>query len=122
MLHNGAADRVDPFLFLLLGISNEVHGVLAGGEFKSKGFIECVFGTFDSKAIGDGNDASGNGILYGRIKRILKPQQFSLFQNKPTAAPGFDVLALLGEPAGPLRIGPEIYAVVVGGVGISPGD
>lgn len=61
LLNDGAADRVDPILLLLLGIGDEVHSLSIGGELESEGFVEDVFGALDGEAIADGDDAAGLG-------------------------------------------------------------
>ena len=114
MLDDGATDGVDPVLLLLLGIGDEVHGVRARGKLKRVGLVEDVFGAFNGEARGDGDDAARlRGACDGGV---LEPEEFALLKDEPTAAPGLDVLALLGEPAGALGVRPELDSVVVGGI------
>jgi len=114
VLDDGAADRVDPILLLLLGVGDEVHGVGARGELEGVGLVEDVFGAFDGEARGDGDHAAWTRRT--RDGGVLEPEELALLEDEPAAAPGLDVLALLGEPAGPLGVRPELDAVVIGGV------
>lgn len=112
MLNDGAANRVDPVLLLLIGIGDEVHRIGARGEFEGVGFVEDVFGALDGKTGGDGDDAAWLGDA--RDGGVFEPEELALFEDEPAAAPGFDVLALFCEPAGAFGVGPEFNAVVVG--------
>ena len=114
VLDDGAANRVDPILLLLLGVGDEVHGVGARGELEGVGLVEDVFGAFDCETRGDGDDAAWT--RRARDGGFLEPEELALLEDEPAAAPGLDVLALLGEPAGALGVGPELDAVVIGGV------
>lgn len=117
MLNNRSPDRIDPILLLLLRIGDEIHRVAPSGELEGELAIEHVLGALDGEAIGDGDDAAGAGGA-GDVG-FLEPEEFSLLEDEPAAAPGLDVLALLGEPAGALGRGPELDAVVVVGVGLA---
>ena len=114
VLDDGATDGVDPVFLLLLGIGYEVHSVRARGKLERVWLVEDIFGAFDGETRGDGDDAAWpRGACDGRV---LEPEEFALLKDEPTAAPSLDVLALLGEPAGSLGVGPEFDAVVVGGI------
>jgi len=114
VLDDGATDGVDPVLLLLLGIGDEIHGVGARGKLKCVGLVEDVFGAFDGEARRDGDDTAwSRGACDGGV---LEPEEFALLKDEPTAAPGLDVLALLGEPSSSLGVGPKLDAVVVGGI------
>lgn len=102
MLHNRPSDGVDPVLLLLLGIGDEVHGVLTGGDLESEGLVEDVLGALDGEAIGDWDDAAWGREL-GHVG-ILEPQELTLLQHEPPAAPRLDVVPLLHQPPGTLRI------------------
>nr|GMD22286.1 hypothetical protein BHM03_00015740 [Ipomoea batatas] len=97
VLNDGAADGIDPILLLLLGVSDEVHGVTASGELERKGLVEDVLGALDGEALVDGDDAARDGVGSGGGGRVFEPQKLSLLENKPTTAPGLDVVALLGR-------------------------
>jgi len=94
VLDDGATDGVDPVFLLLLGISDEVHGVGARGKLEGVGLVEDVFGAFDSETRGNGDDAAWPRCACDG--GILEPEEFALLQDEPTAAPSLDVLALLG--------------------------
>lgn len=111
VLHDGTTDRIDPLLLLLLGVGEEVHGVLVGGKLEGAGLVEDVFGALDSEAGAYGDDATRGGGS-GDVG-ALEPEELALFEDKPAAAPGLDVLALLGKPAGALGVRPELDAAVV---------
>ena len=116
VLNDRSADRIDPILLLLLRIGDEIHGVAPSGELEGELAMEDVLGALDGEAIGDGDDAAGAGGAGDG--GLLEPEELPLLQHEPAAAPGLDVLALLGEPAGALGRGPELDAVVVVGVGL----
>lgn len=111
MLDNGAADGVYPFLLLLLGIGDEVHGVAVGGELEGELLVEYVFRALDGEASADRDDATRLGVM-GDVG-VLEPEELASFEDEPAAAPGLDVLTLLGEPAGSLGSRPEIDALVI---------
>ena len=111
MLDYGASDGVYPFLLLLLGVGDEVHGVAVGGELEGKLLVEDVLGALDGEASTHRDDATWLGIV-GDVG-VLEPEELASFQDEPAATPGLDVLALLGEPAGSLGGRPEIHALVV---------
>lgn len=106
-----AADRIDPLLLFALRLSDEVHSVLTGGEFEGAGLMEDILGSLDGEAGIDRDNAAWNGGASN--DRVLKPEEFTSFQNEPTATPGSEVFALLVEPAGALGAGPEFDALVI---------
>lgn len=112
MLDYGAADGVDPLLLLLVAVGDEVHGGVGGGELEGAGLVNDVLGSLDGEAGADGDDAARNGGA-GDAVGILEPEQLPLLQDEPAATPGLDVVALLGEPSGSLRVRPELDPVVV---------
>lgn len=112
MLHNSPANRVDPLLLLLLRISDKVHGGVAGGEFERRGFVNNVFGALDGKAGADRDDATWYRSA-SDATRIFEPEELTLFEDEPAASPGFDVIALLGEPTGSFWVGPELDALEI---------
>lgn len=112
VLDDGSPDRVDPILLLLLGVSDKVHSFSRGtGELESAGLVDDVLGALDGLAGGHGENAarSGGAADVG----VLEPEELPLFQDEPAAAPGLDVVALLGQPPGALRLRPELDAAVV---------
>lgn len=112
MLNDGAADGVDPLLLLLIGVGDEVHGVLAGGgELESTGLVDDVLGTLDGQAGAHRDDATWDGGP-GDVA-VLEPEELALLEDEPAAAPGLDVVALLGQPPGSLRVRPELHPAVV---------
>lgn len=62
MLHYGPSNRVDPLLLLLLGVGDEVHGVLVGGELKGAGLVEDVLGAPDGEAGAHWDDTTWRGV------------------------------------------------------------
>lgn len=113
MLHDRPSDRVDPVLLLLLRVRDEVHGLGPSGELERELLVEHVLGALDGEAGGHGDDAARRGAAGD--DGFLEPEEFSLFEDEPAAAPRLDVLALLGQPAGPLGGGPELDTAAVGG-------
>lgn len=112
ILNYRAADRIDPLLLFALGLGDEVHGVLTGGrELEGAGLMEDILSALDGEAGVDRDDAAWNGGASN--DRVLKPEEFTLFQNEPTATPGFEVFALLVEPAGAFGAVPEFDALVI---------
>ncbi|RZR72672.1 hypothetical protein BHM03_00015740 [Ensete ventricosum] len=107
VLDDGAADGVDPLLFLLLSIGDEVHGLGPGGDLEGEGTVEDVLGALDGEAGGDGDDAARGGGA-GDVG-VLEPEELPLLQHEPPAAPRLDVLPLLCQPPRPLRVRPERY-------------
>ncbi|CAL9123578.1 unnamed protein product, partial [Musa textilis] len=107
----GAADGIDPLLLLLLGVSDEVHGLAPGGDFEGEGAIEDVLGALDGETGGDRDDAAGSGRAGDG--GVLEPEELPLLQNEPPAAPRLDVLPLLRQPPRPLRGGPERHALLL---------
>lgn len=61
MLNYGAADGVDPLFFLLIGVGDEVHGGVGGGELEGARLMDDVFGAFDGEARADGDNAARSG-------------------------------------------------------------
>ena len=116
VLDDGAPDGVDPLLLLLLGVSNEVHGLARGGELEGVGSVEHVLGALDGEAGGDRDDTAGHGGA--RDGRLLEPEEPPLLEHEPPPPPRLDVLALLGQPTYALRDAPELDAAArgVGGV------
>lgn len=82
-----------------------------GGELEGAGLMEDILGALDGEAGVDRDDAAWNGGTSN--DRVLKPEEFTLFQNEPSATPGFEIFALLVEPAGALGAGPEFNAFVI---------
>lgn len=115
-LNNRSADGINPVLLLLLRIRNKIHSIVPSGQFEGELAIEDVLGALDGEAIGDGDDAARAGGA-GDVG-FLEPEEFALLEDEPAAAPGLDVLPLLGEPPGALRRAPELDAIVVVGVGL----
>lgn len=111
MLDNGATDGVDPFLLLLVGVSDEVHGVAVGGKLEGELLVEDVLGTLDGEASAHRDDATR--LRFVGDVGALEPEELASFENEPAASPSLDVVALLGEPASSLRGRPEIHALVV---------
>lgn len=112
MLHQRPSDGVDPLLLLLLGIGDEVHGVVrGGGELEGAGLVEDVLGAFDGEARADGDDATWGGG--GGHVGVFEPEELALLEDEPAAAPGLDVLALLRQPGGAFGVGPVLDARVV---------
>lgn len=114
VLHDRPADRVDPLLLLLLRIGDEEHGVLIGGDLEGEGLVEDVLGALHGEAAADGDDAARLGEAGDA--GVLEPEELPLLEHEPAAAPRLDVVALLAEPAGALRLGPELDSGVVVGV------
>lgn len=112
MLNYGAADGIDPLLLLLVGIGDEVHGGGGGGELEGAGLVDDVLGPLDGEAGADGDDPARDGGA-GDAVVVLEPEELALLEDEPAAAPGLDVVALLGEPPGSLRVRPELDPVVV---------
>lgn len=111
MLYYGPSDRVDPLLLLLLGVGDEVHGVLIGGELEGAGLVDDVLRAPDGEAGAHWDDTTWRGGASD--VGVLEPEELTLLEHEPAAAPGLDVLALLCKPPGALRVRPEIHAVVV---------
>lgn len=111
VLHYGPSDRVDPLLLLLVGVGEEVHGVLVGGELEGAGLVEDILSAPDGEAGAHWDDTTWRGAA-GDVG-VLEPEELALLEHEPAATPCLDVLALLGKPAGALRIRPELHAVVV---------
>lgn len=107
VLDDGSADGIDPLLLLFLGISDEVHGVAAGGELEGELAVEGVLGALDGEAGGDGDDSSGDGGA--RDGGFLEPEELPLLENEPTPPPRLYILPLLVQPPGSLRIRPELH-------------
>ncbi|GAY37878.1 hypothetical protein CUMW_032440, partial [Citrus unshiu] len=76
VLNNRATNRIDPLLFLLLSIRHK------------------VLGAPDGEASAHRDDATWSGAG-GDVVGVFEPKELALFQNEPTAAPRFDVVALL---------------------------
>jgi hypothetical protein len=116
VLDDGAPDGVDPLLLLLLGVSNEVHGLARRGELEGVGSVEDVLGALDGEAGGDRDDTAGHGSA--RDGRFLEPEEPPLLEHEPPPPPCLDILALLGQPTHALRGAPELNAAArgVGGV------
>lgn len=73
MLDDGAPDGVDPLLLLLLGIGDEVHGILAGGgELEGTGFVDDILSALDGQAGADRDHAAWNGAA-GDVA-VLEPE------------------------------------------------
>ena len=102
VLNDGSADGIDPLLLLLLGVGDEVHGLAAGGELEGELAVKDVFRPLDGEAGGDGDDATGNGGA-GDVG-LLEPEELPLLEHEPTAPPRLDVLPLLVQPPGALRV------------------
>lgn len=94
MLNNRATNRIDPLLFLLLSIRHKVHRVFPRGELEGEGFVQKVLGAPDGEASAHRDDATWSGAG-GDVVGVFEPKELALFQNEPTAAPRFDVVALL---------------------------
>lgn len=95
MLDDRASDGVDPLLLLFIGIGDEVHGVLAGGgQLEGTGFVYDVLGTLYGQAGTHRDHATWSGGA-GHVA-VLEPEKLTLLEDKPTATPGLDVVALLG--------------------------
>lgn len=77
MLHYGASDGVDPVLFLLLGISDEVHRLSPRTQLKSVLFIQHIFGSLDGEAGGHWNNATWLGGAGD--SRFFEPKELALF-------------------------------------------
>lgn len=92
--NNRTPNWIDPIFFILIIIGDEEHSGLRRWEFKGGGFVKNIFSAFDSEARGYGDDAAGDGGVCGGGRLIFEPEEFALFENEPTAAPGFDVVAL----------------------------
>lgn len=58
--------------------------------------MEDVLGALDGEALVDGDYAARDGVASGGGGGVFEPEKLSLLENKPTTAPGLDVLALLG--------------------------
>jgi len=111
MLNDRASDGIDPLLLLLIAVCDEVHGLSARRKLEGKWFVEDVFGSLDSQAGTDRNNAARIRIPCDVI--LFEPEELSLLQNKPPAPPCFDVLTLLHQPSRTLRAVPEVDAVVI---------
>ena len=111
VLDDGAADGVDPVLLLLLRIGDEVHRVGARGKLERVGLVESVLRTLHGEARRHGDNAAWP--RRARDGGILEPEELPLLQHEPAAPPRLDVLALLRQPAGALRVRPELNAVVI---------
>jgi len=94
VLHNRPSDRVDPILLLLLRIGNEVHGFRPSGELERELLVEHVLGALDREAGGHRDDTTWLGTACD--DGFLEPEEFTLLEDEPAAAPRLDVLALLG--------------------------
>lgn len=111
MLDNGAADGVDPLLLFLIGVGDEVQGVLVGGELESAGLVENILGALDGQTGAHRDDATRSGGA-GDVG-VFEPEKLPLFEDEPAAPPGLDVLTLLRQPPRALGMGPELHAGVV---------
>lgn len=78
------------------------------------GLVEDVFGAFDGEARGEGDYATWTRRM--RDGRVLEPEKLALLEEELVVVPYLDVLALLGDPADPLGVQPELDTIIVGGV------
>lgn len=114
VLDYGPSDGVDPVLLVLLGVGDEVHGVGPGGELEGVLFVEDVLGALHRQTRGHWDDATWTGSSgHGGV---LEPEELPSLQHEPPATPRLNVLALLREPPGSLRLRPELDAAVVVGL------
>lgn len=73
MLNDGATNRIDPILLLLIRVSEEEHGGVRGGEFERRGLTEQVLGALNGEAIGHRDDAAGDGGGCSGVGWVLEP-------------------------------------------------
>lgn len=111
MLNNRSTNRIDPVLLLLLRIGDEIHRLAPRRHLERKLPIKNILCALDGEAGGNRDDTAWSGRAGDG--RFLEPEESSLFQDEPAAAPRLDVLTLLGEPAGAFGVGPVLNAVVV---------
>ena len=76
--------------------------------------LDDVFGAFDGEARGEGDYATWTRRM--RDGRVLEPEKLALLEEELVVVPYLDVLALLGDPADPLGVQPELDTIIVGGV------
>ncbi|KAJ4720031.1 hypothetical protein OWV82_007928 [Melia azedarach] len=76
VLNYGPSDRVDPVLFLLLRISDEVHRFSSRTQLKSVLFVQHIFSSLNSETRSNRDDATWlGGTSDGGL---LEPEEFTL--------------------------------------------
>jgi hypothetical protein len=63
MSHNSSTNSIDPVFFFFIGVGNEIHIAIIGGDFKGKRFVNCIFSSFDGKAFVNFDDSARFCIL-----------------------------------------------------------
>lgn len=92
MPDNGSSHGIDPILFLLIRICNEIHRLLVRGKLECMLFVQNICRASYGTARGNRDDSTGPGISANMV--VFEPEEHALFEDEPAATPGFDILAL----------------------------